>query len=181
VAHLGYEIDDPDEAVRFRSFFTREQLLAAVPERAAAWKADPPRSLKPLAIEDFYLTEGGWRVQYRNVGYGKGDFPTAWKENRILEKYYAPFLDLHSFSRPDQIHRWPDAQRAEVESKVGEARRAPYLSEAGLDRIFIRPSKFVFWVIALAIAAGLWSAGRSRYRPESGEPGARSPSDDDRG
>jgi len=163
VAHLGYEIAD-DEGVRFRSFFTRDGLQRLRTRRAEEWRVDPPRKLKALAIEDFYVTEGGWHALYRNVGYAKGDFLTAWKENWILEKYYEPFLGLHSFSRPDEVHRWPDAQRTEVEEKAGPGRDAPYVSEPGLDRVFVRPTRPVFWMMVALIVVSLigWPSLRRR-------------------
>ncbi len=152
VAHLGYEIQDP-EAGRFRSFHTAEELAALSADRARAWATNPPRRLELLGIEDFYLTEGGWHAQARNTAYSARDFVTAWQENRILEKYYDPFLDLHSFSSGDR-HRWAPEQRHEVEAGASGASNT-YVSAAMLDRIRVRPSKPVFGAVTILLALAL--------------------------
>lgn len=109
--------------------------------------------LKALAVEDYYMTEGGWHVRERNDAYGRGDFTTAWKENRILEQYYTPFLDVVSFIG-NQPHRWPPEQRAEAEDRKDEA--WPFTSAALSDRVAVRPSKTQFWVVASMIALAPW-------------------------
>jgi hypothetical protein len=101
------------------------------------------------------MTEGGWHVRARNDAYGRGDFRTAWHENRILEKHYAPFLDVVSFVGHER-HRWHPDQRAEVESKRGPA--DPFVSAALHERIVVWPAKVAFWIVALALAGGLWVA-----------------------
>jgi VanZ family protein len=158
-AHLGYEIHD-EEVGRFRSYFARERLPSLSGERAAQWRRDPPRGLKPLGREDYYLTERGGRAQLRNEAYTARDFRVAWSENRILEKYYDPFLDLRSFSS-GALHRWPVAQRAEVEA--GRPADAPdrYVSRAGANRIYIRPSKPQFWSIIAVLVASMLVLGKA--------------------
>lgn len=142
-AHLGYEVTD-EEIGHFRSSFTRAELFGLETQRAAEWSRDPPRALPLVGKEDFYLTEGGWRVQLRNDCYARGQFYEAWMENRILEKYFDPFLDLHSFSSGDP-HRWPPAQRAEVAGRVAGVSAGAYVSPVGEPWIFVWPTKVQFW------------------------------------
>jgi hypothetical protein len=170
-AHLGYEVHDP-EIGRFRSYFTREHLLALQVRRAAEWRARPPRGLEPLAKEDYYLTEGGWHAQARNEAYAARAYDAAWRENRILEKYFEPFLELRSFAS-GQPHRWPPAQRAEVDARRGAVARTEYTSPAGFARIYTRPSRPVFWALVAPVAGALLIGGRGERRRaahhESGE------------
>ncbi len=156
-AHLGYEIRD-EEIGRFRSFFTAAQLEALMARRALEWQRNPPTRLALVGIEDFYLTEGGWHAQARNTAYAARDFSVAWNENRILEKYFDPFLDLHSFSS-GQVHRWAPAQRAEVEAGLGPGRGPEYLSDAMRSRIYVAPTKVQFWTGALALGLVLLVLG----------------------
>jgi len=167
-AHLGYEIQD-QEIGRFRAFFTADELGALTADRARAWAQNPPRRLELLGKEDFYLTEGGWHAQARNTAYTARDFFTAWQENRILEKYYDPFLDLHSFSSGDR-HRWAPEQRREVEAGAAAGAGGDYVSGAMLDRIDVRPSKPVFWAVTAVLAAALLllSGGGLRRRGRNG-------------
>jgi hypothetical protein len=123
---------------------------------------DPPERLQSLALEDYYLTEGGWHAQARNTAYTARDFGVAWKENRILEKYYDPFLDLRSFSS-HVVHRWAPPQRAEVEAGAAAQLTAAYVSQAGLARVWIRPRKPVFWSAMLTLAAALWALAGLRH------------------
>ncbi len=162
-AHLGYEIRD-EEIGRFRSSFTTAQLETLSVRRAFAWARNPPTRLELVGVEDFYLTEGGWHAQARNTAYVARDFFTAWKENRILETYFDPFLDLRSFSSGEP-HRWAPAQRAEVEAALGPPRQQEFFSEAMRSRIAVRPSKGQLWVGALALTLALLVLAR---RPGGG-------------
>jgi hypothetical protein len=164
-AHLGYEIRDP-EIGRFRSFHTAEELAALGADRARAWANNPPRRLELLGREDFYLTEGGWHAQARNVAYARRDLVTAWKENRILETYYDPFLDLHSFGSGER-HRWAPEQRREVEAGAGAASSA-YVSGAMLDRIHTRPSKGTLGAVTTLLAVALAVLSRRGLRRRGG-------------
>lgn len=149
-AHLGYEIDD-DEVGRFRSHFTRERLIEMQRERVQAWRADPPTGLPLVGIEDYYLTEAGSRVQLRNRSYANGVFRDAWLENRILEKYWDPYLELHSFSS-GALHRWAPEQRAEVETKAGgDVAPGRYTSPVLRETIATVPTKTQFWMLVAGI------------------------------
>ncbi len=152
-AHLGYEITDP-EIGRFRAWHTRERLLELEAERGREWAADPPTGLERMGPEDFYLTAAGWHVQHRNASYQRGDWFHAWKENRILEVYYEPFLELRSFGGNPVQHRLPPAQRQEIDAKRPRPDPVPYESPALGERVVVIPRPW-FWAAVIAIAAVL--------------------------
>jgi hypothetical protein len=164
-AHLGYEIADP-EIGRFRSFHSRERLAELKAERARAWAADPPAGLAPLGKEDFYLTAAGWHVEHRNTSYHRGDWFHAWKENRILEVYYTPFLALRSFRPPHAPHRLPEAQRSEINAKRPRPDPEPYESPVLRGRVAVVP-RASFWV-AMALLAAAAALLPELARPRSG-------------
>jgi VanZ like family len=105
--HLGYTIDD-GEVGRFRSRHTAEELAAASRDRLQRWTEGALPPAPTLSREDQYLTEGLWHVQARNDAW-TSDVDTAWNENLILEKYFAPVL------RAGQA--WPAAQRADAAAR----------------------------------------------------------------
>lgn len=184
-AHLGHEIRDP-RAGTFRSWHTPEELARAAEDRDRRWSAGGPLAMRPLSREDVFLTEGGFHVAARNRAVESGYVVRAWRENRILERWYAPLLD----HRPGT--RWPAVQRANTEAAVRERfRRRPaavesspgYRSPALAERIAIAPPRALFWLGVLlvggipgafAAAPGIrWLATapdskRSRRRPHSG-------------
>jgi hypothetical protein len=167
-AHLGYELSDPAIG-RFRSFFTKAQLGEIAADRAERWRTDPPTSLEPLAIQDHYLVEGASHVLHRNTYYSTGRFRAAWLENAILERYYDPLLDQHSMSS-GALHRWPSAQRDEVEAKGAASQGGEYVSPVNMDRVYIAPTKARHWMIAgtaaaLLLLAAAWLSRRARAGP----------------
>lgn len=159
LAHLGYAISDPVVG-NFASRYTAEDLLALGAARRETWRRNPPTRLRPFAIEDFYLTEAAEHVQHRNGYYAAGSFFEAWRENGILERYYAPVLDLQAFSSGER-HRWPAEQRAEVEAKAADAPGRPFTSPAARNRIVVRPTKAEFWT-AVAVGVALLLAAAAR-------------------
>jgi hypothetical protein len=147
--HLGAEIRDPSFG-RFRSRYDAPTLLRVSEDRLVTWKAAPPLE-RPRSRnrEDQYQSEGHLHVQERNRRWEAGDFPAAWFENLILEKYYAPVLDTPSYLSKVG-HRWPEAQRADAERRLGAASPANYDSraDAAEGRHFIRIwSPLMFWMI----------------------------------
>ncbi|MDP6580622.1 MAG: VanZ family protein [Vicinamibacterales bacterium] len=156
-AHLGYELDDPAIG-RFRSFFTVEQLSANAVDRAERWRRDPPTSLEPFSLQDHYLVEAAAHVQRRNEAYAAGQFRDAWFENALLETYYAPLLDQDSIGSGDP-HRWPRAQRDEVELKGAGDADAGWTSVVYTDRVVTSPTKPILWVGAVLVAVSLWGVG----------------------
>lgn len=154
VAHLGYEIRDP-EIGRFRSWFTTARLHELSAARTAEWALDPPVEIGYYEPEDYYLTEATWHANHRNASLQHGDHYLAWRANLILEKYYAPFLDVVGY-RGTGAHRWPPELRREVEAKAGRHDPKGYDSPVFRDRIFIEPSKPVFFLGLGVVVAVLW-------------------------
>lgn len=149
--HLGHEIVDAQAGV-FRSRDDAMALMTAASARASRWQASPPPQ-RGFAMEDHYLSEGLWHVQHRNTADGDRDSWTAWKENLILERYYAPVLDRGS--------RWSAGQRTEMEQRARDAAQEPYVSRAQPYPIYIT-RRGPFWGITclvIAVVAGL-VAGR---------------------
>jgi hypothetical protein len=113
--HVGYEVRDP-EIGTFVSRHTAAQLSALAQDRAARWRASPPVAIRRFSREDQYLSEGLWHVQRRNEAWQRGDVAAAWRENLILEKFFAPVLDAQTYASAT-LHRWPAEQRAEAASR----------------------------------------------------------------
>jgi hypothetical protein len=158
VVHLGQEIVDP-EAGTFRSRYDAATLASIGRERLGEWKTDPPiRRPGRLAREDQYMSEALLHVQLRNRMWSANDFITAWHENLILEKYYAPVLDTPSYVSKAG-HRWPDAQRVDAQQRLvaagGSASQAyESRADAGEGHHFIRLwSPLALWGTALSIVA----------------------------
>lgn len=115
--HVGYDVGDP-EIGSFRSRYTASGLARAAHDRAARWRNQPPVFQRLLWREDQYLTEGLWHVQRRNQAWAARDLATAWRENRILEKFYAPILETPTYADA-KGHRWPAAQRETAAAHAG--------------------------------------------------------------
>jgi hypothetical protein len=109
------------------------------------------------------MSEGVTHVQERNEQLTAENVGAAWKENRILEKYYAPVLDTPSYVSPTG-HRWSAGQRGEVEARLRAAESssssAPYVSAANPYPIYTwRP--VALWAVALVVAAAILGASSS--------------------
>ncbi len=113
--HMGYDIRDP-EIGSFRSNATAAELARAARDRAARWRQEPPILGRRLWREDHYLTEGLWHVAQRDLAWERGDIAMAWRENRILEKFFAPVLDIEG-------PRWPAEQRVDAAARAASAMR----------------------------------------------------------
>jgi hypothetical protein len=147
--HLGYEIRR-DDIGSFKSRYRVERLEALAADRAARWRTDPPIVLRRLSREDQYMDEGLWHVRRRNDAWTAGDYVTAWKENRILEEFFAPVLDTPSYVAAAG-HRWQPEHRADAERRSGAMGLVRYVSDAE-PRPIVTWSKPLFWVAAAAIA-----------------------------
>jgi hypothetical protein len=157
VAHLGYRIDDPCVGT-FRSYFTESELRAASRDRVARWTArplGPPGEFAPLEREDWFRTEGGMRVQHRNAALERGDVYQAWKENLLLERWYAPFLD--QINRDGQPFRLPDATRADLERRQPAREPYPFDDPVGRDplRIWLAPTKPQLWIATVVLVVAM--------------------------
>ncbi len=148
--HLGYRIDD-GEGGMFRSYYTSDGLARHAQARVERWRADPPMTWSRYSREDQYFSEGIVHVRARNRCFEQGEIACAWRENAILERYYAPILDAPSYVSAIG-HRWSAEQRHDAEQR----RNAP-AAAAPADRddsIIYTWSKPIFWVaIALAVGA----------------------------
>jgi VanZ family protein len=137
--HLGTNVD-LDSRVRFRSHYTPDRLDALQRDRSERWKTDPPRTLVRLSREDQYLDEGLWHVRARNGA----DGIDAWRENLILERFYAPVLDTSTYASPNG-NRWSAEQRANMEARI-DPNAPPYVSGAEPYPI-VTWSHTVFWTV----------------------------------
>ena len=152
VVHLGSAVGDPQIGA-FRSRYTRAELESAERERAERWREAPLLAVGRVSREDQYLSEALWHVRRRNQAVSAGDLFTAWRENRILEIFYAPVLDMPTYVSRTGF-RWPAEQRADVERRAQDDGRA-YVSDAEPYPISVWPKSRFWTVIALALALGI--------------------------
>ena len=163
-AHLGYQHSDP-EIGRFLSWHSLEELRDAATDRSQRWQDDPPTELSPWRREDYFLTEAAWHVNHRNERYKAGDHYLAAQANRILEKYYEPFLDLESF-RGSGKHRYPPEVRDELEAKAPRRDPESYARRVLENRIYTRPSKRLFFAVLIPVVLAIALVPRAlRRRP----------------
>ncbi|HVS01498.1 MAG TPA: VanZ family protein [Thermoanaerobaculia bacterium] len=163
-AHLGYEVHDPAQGVTFRSWHSAEELAAVAAQRARRWSAGRLPTLDPLSREDYYFVEGTSRVAHRNASLQWGDVGSAWSEQRILERYYAPVLAQRGLASGEPLDL-PDDQRAELERRAQGLAPVPYSSPVLADRIVL-VAKPLWWTAVAVLAAALLAAAcyRSRER-----------------
>ncbi|HEY6361980.1 MAG TPA: VanZ family protein [Vicinamibacterales bacterium] len=131
--HVGHEIHDPEIGV-FRSGYDAAALQRLARARAQAWQNGVPKNSGRFAREDHYLTEALWHVAERNDAVDLGDTLTAWRENRILEKFYSPLLEIPAVSAP---YRWPAEQRAMMADLAAHVHGAAYVSRANPLPIYV--------------------------------------------
>lgn len=130
--HGGTEIHDPSIGA-FRSRYTADELLANAADRAERWRTQPLTTLRRYSREDQYMSEGLWHIQARNEA--EADPLTQWRENLILEKYFAPVLDFPTYNTPHG-GRWPAEQRKNVGAIAASDARA-WTSEANPYPIYV--------------------------------------------
>jgi hypothetical protein len=153
--HLGYDVSD-DEIGTFKSRYSKPALEATAAAKLKEWRAHSPSLvLRRVSREDQYMTEGVTHVQERNEQIAANDLAAAWRENRILEKYYAPVLDTPSYVSATG-HRWSAEQRADVASRMA-ASQTPYISAANPYPIYTW-RRSLLWGIAVAIAVSILTA-----------------------
>jgi hypothetical protein len=152
--HLGHEVYEPDMGV-FWSHYDAATLKALGADRRLRWSSEPPIHFRRISHEDQFLSEALWHVQERNRARGAGDVFTAWRENLILERYFAPALDTPSFGAPVPP-RWPAQQRDETAARVA-GDPGIYISRAAPYPIYTWPS-LAFWGAVAAIVAAVISA-----------------------
>ncbi|HEY3042649.1 MAG TPA: VanZ family protein [Vicinamibacterales bacterium] len=166
--HVGYDAGNPRVGV-FRSRYTTAELESAARERAERWRDRPFMAGGRVSREDQYLSEALWHVRRRNQAASAGDVFTAWRENRILETFYTPVLEIPTYlGRPG--FRWPAEQRVDVERRAQDD-GGPYVSDAEPYSIYVWP-KWTFWmvvVLVISITVVLFLAAERRSR-DSREP-----------
>ena len=133
--HLGYAVHDA-EIGSFLSRYSATELLRLSAERAASG-IRPLNNAPRLSREDQYLAEAIWHVQERNARW-TDDLAASWFENAILERYFAPALDLG--------HRWPSEQRAAAAAHT-RIRAGSYASRANRLEIYTW-NRRSFWMVA---------------------------------
>ena len=159
VVHLGVEIRDITIG-SFGSRYTAGQLAGLGADRAERWKSAPPTTRPPrLSREDQYMTEGLQHVQARNTAWDAGDVFAAWRENLILEKWFAPVLDTPSYVSATG-HRWSAGHRADASARVQGPERRPFTSAAYPYPLFYWPG-FRLWLGAMVLAGALVLAGQA--------------------
>jgi hypothetical protein len=162
LVHLGTEIERAGTG-RFASRYSATELDALAADRAAAWRAAPPLVRPPrFSREDQYMTEGLQHVQARNVAWDAGDALTAWRENLILERFFAPVLDTPSYVARTG-HRWPAEQRADARRRAQGTETRPFVSRAYPYRLLLWPPAGL-WAAALALAGLAWATGERAAR-----------------
>lgn len=129
--HVGYAIDDPAGG-RFLSRYSASQLDQLAADRAARWATDPPLVLARVSREDQYRSEAEAHVRARNNAWDAGDVRTAWHENLILERYYAPVLDTPSHVSATG-HRWAPEHRLDAERRYNALPPGTFTSRAAVD------------------------------------------------
>jgi hypothetical protein len=165
--HVGYLVTG--DRWRFRSCFAAADLDRASTDRIERWRNTFIERPKRLSAEDQYATEGLWHIQRRNLAWQAGDVTTAWYENLLLERHFAPVLDTPSYISPTG-HRWNPEHRADAEHRFAATSAGEYESHAQPAAIHLWP-KTLYWTIVTALALLLgapWlrhKAARPREQP----------------
>jgi hypothetical protein len=156
VVHVGHVVR-ADGIGEFRSRYSEAELRRIAGDRAVRWTHDPPLVLVRFSRADQYLEEGLWHVQERNRRWSAGDIDAAWRENLILETYFAPVLDTLTYRAPD-VHRWLPEQRADAQRRAMESEAPPYVSAAEPLPVVAWPRP-LFWLATGGLAAALLVSG----------------------
>ena len=150
VVHLGHQLYEPRIGM-FWSRYDAAALMSASADRATRWRTEPPTQVHRLSREDQYLSEGLWHVQELNRTWGAGDPFTAWRENVLLERFFAPVLDTATYASRVPA-RWPRQQRDDTAARVGTD-PGIYISRAAPYPIYAWPPVAFWSVVASVIAA----------------------------
>ena len=148
VVHVGYLLQ-VDGVGAFASRHTVFELEALQRDRDARWLATPPLNIPRLSREDQYLDEGLWHVRERNRLWDAQQIASAWRENLILERFFAPVLDRSTYVSVNG-NRWPPEHRADAETR-GAGGGAPFVSAAEPYPILVWP-KSLYWVVVVSTA-----------------------------
>jgi len=126
VVHLGHWIRWDD--IEFVSQYAPSEIERVGEDRRSRWASSPSVEVSSeeaglLALEDFYVTEARRHIQARNEAADAGHLEVATGENRIVERWYGPYLDAAGAARTDlpvdlrgfyrsrvMAHLWPGLQ-----------------------------------------------------------------------
>ncbi len=162
VIHLGSVVQDA-EAGSFRTRFSGPALIELGQARARRWGRGPIPEQGLFTEEDQYLSEALWHVRRRNRAVEAADVGTAWREERILERYFAPILQVATVDRPEG-HALSAEQLAMIAG--GRAGAAAGTSDASPIPI-VAWSRGAFWAWvagALGVLAAVAAFGGTRRR-----------------
>jgi VanZ family protein len=163
VANRGVVIHDPG-AGTFVSAYAPGELLRARDARSRGWSPRAPGEFRPLSFEDRFLSEAGAHAAERNRAVTRGRFRLAVLENRILERWYTPYLDLEWPGRGS--NRWSSEMRRNVLEEAGpmvDRRAGTYRSKVLRWRLVPFPGSLLWGGLVLA-AMAWWTAGAGLIR-----------------
>jgi len=157
--HMGTIVRDVQVGA-FRSRYTAPELVALARDREERWRASPPPAkFVRYSREDQYLAEAVWHVRARNEAWAT-DVRRAWFENRLLEKYFEPALDVASYAMP--ASRWPPDQRNDARTRAGDLLPRDFVSQAEpLTILTWRPP--IFWMTVAVLALIALGIGEGRH------------------
>jgi hypothetical protein len=98
-----------------------------------------------LSREDQYLDEGLWHLRRRNLA----EPFEAWYENLILERFFAPVLDIPTYATPGP-NRWSIEQRRNMEATI-QGIDDRFVSAAEPYPIVVWP-RGRYWMVVLIVA-----------------------------
>jgi hypothetical protein len=153
--HLGYWIRWNE--VEFVSQYRAEELDHTGEERRMRWSSISPSDREGLirpaedlwGIEDFYVTEARRHIQARNQAADAGDAHAATAENRIVERWYAPYLETAGARRTELPKGLEGAYRSNVLAHLW-----PWLASPGVWGAFIA-AEMVLVGLALRLGSSL--------------------------
>jgi VanZ family protein len=154
VIHLGAMVEDA-EAGRFDTRYNGPTLIALGRERASRWGRGPIAPQTLFAREDQYLAEALWNIRRRNKALDASDTVTAWREERILERYYAPILQVDTSGRPQGHALSPEQLAAIAPGRAGAAAGASDASPIPI----VTWSRGRFWAVVAGAIGGLAVVG----------------------
>jgi VanZ family protein len=164
VIHLGSVVQDA-EAGSFRTRFTGPALIELGQARERRWGRGPIPEQGLFTQEDQYLSEALWHVRRRNRALEAADVVTAWREQHILERYFAPILEVATAERPAG-HALSAEQLTTIEG--GRGRAAAGTSDASpIPIVSWSPGVFWAWVAGAAgvlFAVAAFGGTRRRER-----------------
>jgi VanZ family protein len=154
VIHLGSVVQDA-EAGGLPTRFNGPALIELGRERASRWGRGPIPEQGLFAREDQYLSEALWHVRRRNKAVEASDAVVAWREERILERYFAPILQVATADRAEG-HALSPGQLAALEP--GRTGAAQGMSDASPIPI-VAWSRYPFWAGVVGAVGGLVAIG----------------------